>query len=576
VSPSASPAAGSSSISTRGFVASARDLDQPAIDVRQLAGCAVDGPAIADEREQRRRERARRSVVAAHERAMQSAERAAPLRDQHVLEHREPGEELRRLERARDAGARDKMRHAVRKRLFTEAHRAAVGSVEAADEIEQRRLAGAVRPDDARHFTGLRGERYVANGLRAAERDAESLDREPARRGAVVAEECPDARVVGFRCARHGFAHASLDRADDPLGDQPQHEQQQRAEEEQSIFGEERQDLGQQHDDERARDRAEHRARAADQHDEQERDRLEERERLGTHEIREDRENRSCDAGEERRDDERYGANRDEVEADRLARGLRVARRAHREAPRAVAQAIEEHEQHREQREREHTDAELVHGQAEERRPRDVHDPVPATGEPLHLGGALLDDEAERDRDHREVGAAHAKRRDREKRARNGRREAGERQHRPETPFVAGREDRARIRADRVEADVAERKLPGEAEQHVEADADDRGDRDHRDHVLLIAVGEIRRGRGDEREGRDRRVERRRAPSARLVVAHRGQCRDRQRHLHTFFTPARPNRPSGRSASATMTRPNVRICVYVDPNAAVISDSALP
>ena len=40
----------------------------------------------------------------------------------------------------------------------------------------------------------------------------------------------------------------------------------------------------------------------------------------------------------------------------------------------------------------------------------------------------------------------------------------------------AARQDRDRVGAERVEADVAEGHLAGEAEQHVEADADDRGD----------------------------------------------------------------------------------------------------
>ncbi len=97
-------------------------------------------------------------------------------------------------------------------------------------------------------------------------------------------------------------------------------------------------------------------------------------------------------------------------------------------------------------------------------------DAVPAAGEPAELGGPLLDDEAEGDRHHGEVGAAHAQRRDGKEDARDAGKEASEGEGGPEGEAGAGRQDAHHVGADGVEGDVAERDLAGEAEQHVEAD----------------------------------------------------------------------------------------------------------
>ena len=87
---------------------------------------------------------------------------------------------------------------------------------------------------------------------------------------------------------------------------------------------------------------------------------------------------------------------------------------------------------------------------------------------------------------------------------------------------------------------MAERYLAVEAQQHVEPDADDRGQSDHDDNESLIAVA----ARDEETHGGD-------------------DDRGRSGFLpaHTFLNSVRPNRPFGRKARARMTSANVTICV---------------
>src|SRR5262249_52846539 len=90
------------------------------------------------------------------------------------------------------------------------------------------------------------------------------------------------------------------------------------------------------------------------------------------------------------------------------------------------------------------------------------------------------------------------------------------------------------------------------AEQHVEPDAGDRGERERRHDEHVVAVGDRRECDGS------------------------AERQDEERELHTFFSSARPKRPCGMSASATITSVKVRICVYAEPSSAVMSDSTTP
>ena len=68
-----------------------------------------------------------------------------------------------------NAAAADLVGTAVRDVLAVESYGAEVGTLEARDEVEERRLAGAVRTDDAHQLAGRNRERDVAVGDEAAE-----------------------------------------------------------------------------------------------------------------------------------------------------------------------------------------------------------------------------------------------------------------------------------------------------------------------------------------------------------------------------------------------------------------------
>ena len=84
------------------------------------------------------------------------APRIARLRGEaHVLARAERGEDMAPLEGARDAFARHAMDRKAGDILAREDHLARVRLQHAGDQVEQRRLAGAVRADDGANLAGL-------------------------------------------------------------------------------------------------------------------------------------------------------------------------------------------------------------------------------------------------------------------------------------------------------------------------------------------------------------------------------------------------------------------------------------
>jgi hypothetical protein len=146
------PAAGSSSRSSRGFVAVARAISsrrrfayeshQPLPEEREaLLGEALDFLLLAPH--------SRR----AHDRAEDARARVRPRGRHDVLLHRHVQEQAERLERACDPARGDLVRLEPEQRLVLEEDVAVVRPVHAGDEVEERRLAGAVRADDADDLT---------------------------------------------------------------------------------------------------------------------------------------------------------------------------------------------------------------------------------------------------------------------------------------------------------------------------------------------------------------------------------------------------------------------------------------
>src|SRR5207244_657882 len=85
----------------------------------------------------------------------------------HVLARRERPEEVRLLERAAHAALDELPRRPAGDVLAVEHDLAGVHLVEAGDEVEERRLAGAVRPDDGVDRALADGEARVLHGHEA-------------------------------------------------------------------------------------------------------------------------------------------------------------------------------------------------------------------------------------------------------------------------------------------------------------------------------------------------------------------------------------------------------------------------
>ncbi len=98
--------------------------------------------------------------------------------DEHVLEDGEPCERLRQLERPDHAPAGDPERRDPDEGPAVEVPRPVLGSVEPGEQVEQRRLAGAVRSDERRDRAPLDLEVLDVDGLEAAEGAVEVVDDE--------------------------------------------------------------------------------------------------------------------------------------------------------------------------------------------------------------------------------------------------------------------------------------------------------------------------------------------------------------------------------------------------------------
>ncbi len=119
-----------------------------------------------------------RSVIAATARPddveQEIAQRWRLGRDHEVLGDREVVEELERLPRAPEAGARPPVGRQRFDRLAVE-HDPARRRDESRDAVDGRRLACPVRPDDADELPAFDAEVEVVDGAHAAERDREAV-----------------------------------------------------------------------------------------------------------------------------------------------------------------------------------------------------------------------------------------------------------------------------------------------------------------------------------------------------------------------------------------------------------------
>ena len=103
------------------------------------------------------------------------AGRARVLRDHHVLEHRQVRHQSDVLEGAREAPADAKARGQRRDVRRLERDGSRIGRVHAADQVEDRGLAGAIRPDQREALAASDAEREIVDHLEPAEALGEVL-----------------------------------------------------------------------------------------------------------------------------------------------------------------------------------------------------------------------------------------------------------------------------------------------------------------------------------------------------------------------------------------------------------------
>src|SRR5207247_10402081 len=106
--------------------------------------------------------------------------------DEDVLEDSHPGEEDDVLERPRDSEPRDAMRPQTQEVASVEDDAAAVRPVQACDDVEKRRLPGAVRADQAADLALLDGHRDVVQRDDPPESPRNVLDRKESHARATI------------------------------------------------------------------------------------------------------------------------------------------------------------------------------------------------------------------------------------------------------------------------------------------------------------------------------------------------------------------------------------------------------
>src|SRR5690606_20659135 len=104
-----------------------------------------------------------------------AAEAAADESDLDVFGNGQATEETYGLEAAHDARPRESAGLAARHVAACKPDDAGMRSLEARQYVDQRRLAGAVRADQAEHLGGRDGERYVVIRNQPAEADGHTL-----------------------------------------------------------------------------------------------------------------------------------------------------------------------------------------------------------------------------------------------------------------------------------------------------------------------------------------------------------------------------------------------------------------
>ena len=134
------------------------DLEQPALAVGKVTGGHSLATGQPDQADDLRRPVLRLAHGAGGRPAIEAPRPHGGHRHPHVLEHRVVVEEVQNLKGAADSQARPAVRGQAGDVPPLEADRARVGREKACQEVEARRLACSVRPDEGGEPAGLEGE----------------------------------------------------------------------------------------------------------------------------------------------------------------------------------------------------------------------------------------------------------------------------------------------------------------------------------------------------------------------------------------------------------------------------------
>ena len=204
------PAAGSSSRSRRGPLGQrAGDLEPALLDQRELVGGHVALAGEPDQLQQVVGAADRLALPAATaarrlgDRREEAARGPAVRADHHVLDDGHLAEEPDVLERPRHAAGGHAIGPPARDVVALEHEAPGARRQHAGDQVEERRLAGAVRPDHRVDGAGLDDSVDVGHGGEPAERLRQSLDGEHAYAFAARAD-CRESGGRGRPISPHG------------------------------------------------------------------------------------------------------------------------------------------------------------------------------------------------------------------------------------------------------------------------------------------------------------------------------------------------------------------------------------
>jgi len=171
-----------------------------------------------------------------------------------------------------------------------------------------------------------------------------------------------------------------------------------------------------------------------------------------------------------------------------------------------------------------------------------------AAGDVVPLPHDLVEDHAEAERHHGEIDVAHPARGEGEQPPGRGREQRGERDGEGDVHAMRLGQDAGAVGADAEEAGMAERDLPREAGQQVDALGED--DRDQREGQDLHRAG-AEPAAAEEQRQHQREMEGRMGDRAAQRAA---------QAAHALLTSGRPSRPCGLSASMAMSRAKAMAC----------------